>query len=296
MEGLHMSHLWMSMSLLRHEDARRWGCWTINSKRAHVHAYMRAHALVRDRQDRFAVPADARTIGSAETIEKWVNRSNVLLSAALRLDRRAAFSSLAHYESSVGILTFRAWFLSLSLLYFEALLAFVSWWLFIFNHCVILMVDQILIRFKWNTHINAMLRSIQVEHRLLFKGVPKSRLIRLIVTPQQRLFMLKCGSMLHAQLEIWKAAVEESPRNTLAASWSPAGVVQSPSSAVASPTIGNTTTTGNLKESPCTVDFSDGTFFFLLARFLLFNEIKTIRLIFFIFARIKCALVALKYI
>ncbi|XP_011263786.1 DNA-binding protein D-ETS-4 [Camponotus floridanus] len=67
----------------------------------------------------------------------------------------------------------------------------------------------------------------------------------------------QCGSMLHAQLEIWKAAVEESPRNTLAASWSPAGVVQSPSSAVASPTIGNTTTTGNLKESPCTVDFSD---------------------------------------
>ncbi|KAG7207041.1 hypothetical protein KM043_000923 [Ampulex compressa] len=37
----------------------------------------------------------------------------------------------------------------------------------------------------------------------------------------------QCGSMLHAQLEIWKAAVEESPRNTLAASWSPPGVVQS---------------------------------------------------------------------
>ncbi|XP_057318598.1 DNA-binding protein D-ETS-4 [Microplitis mediator] len=36
----------------------------------------------------------------------------------------------------------------------------------------------------------------------------------------------QCGSMLHAQLEIWKAAVEESPRNTLAASWSPAGAVQ----------------------------------------------------------------------
>lgn len=89
----------------------------------------------------------------------------------------------------------------------------------------------------------------------------KLRLIRLIITPQQS-FMLKCGSMLHAQLEIWKAAVEESPRNTLAASWSPAGVVQSPSNAVTSPTIGNTTTTGNLKESPCTVDFSDGTFSF----------------------------------
>ncbi|KAL6254485.1 hypothetical protein P5V15_014538 [Pogonomyrmex californicus] len=65
----------------------------------------------------------------------------------------------------------------------------------------------------------------------------------------------QCGSMLHAQLEIWKAAVEESPRNTLAASWSPAGVVQSPSSAV-TPTVGNTTVS-NLKESPCTVDFSD---------------------------------------
>ncbi|XP_071573136.1 uncharacterized protein Ets98b isoform X1 [Temnothorax nylanderi] len=65
----------------------------------------------------------------------------------------------------------------------------------------------------------------------------------------------ECGSMLHAQLEIWKAAVEESPRNTLAASWSPAGVVQSPNSA-ATPTVGNTTAV-SLKESPCTVDFSD---------------------------------------
>ncbi|XP_070151092.1 DNA-binding protein D-ETS-4 isoform X1 [Polyergus mexicanus] len=68
----------------------------------------------------------------------------------------------------------------------------------------------------------------------------------------------QCGSMLHAQLEIWKAAVEESPRNTLAVSWTPAGVVQSPSSAVTPPTIANTTTTtGSLKESPCSVDFSD---------------------------------------
>lgn len=70
-----------------------------------------------------------------------------------------------------------------------------------------------------------------------------------------RLFTLKCGSMLHAQLEIWKAAVEESPRNTLAASWSPTGVVQSPNSAV-TPTVGNTIV--SLKESPCTIDFSDG--------------------------------------
>ncbi|KYM77899.1 PREDICTED: DNA-binding protein D-ETS-4 [Atta cephalotes] len=64
----------------------------------------------------------------------------------------------------------------------------------------------------------------------------------------------QCGSMLHAQLEIWKAAVEESPRNTLAASWSPTGVVQSPNSAV-TPTVGNTIV--GLKESPCTIDFSD---------------------------------------
>jgi SAM pointed domain-containing ETS transcription factor len=72
--------------------------------------------------------------------------------------------------------------------------------------------------------------------------------------------------MLHAQLEIWKAAVEESPRNTLAASWSPAGVVQSPSSTVTPPAVRNTTTTtkGSVKESPCAVDFSDGTFFFHL--------------------------------
>ncbi|KYN20487.1 DNA-binding protein D-ETS-4 [Trachymyrmex cornetzi] len=64
----------------------------------------------------------------------------------------------------------------------------------------------------------------------------------------------QCGSMLHAQLEIWKAAVEESPRNTLAASWTPTGVVQSPNSAV-TPTVGNTIV--GLKESPCTIDFSD---------------------------------------
>ncbi|EGI64084.1 DNA-binding protein D-ETS-4 [Acromyrmex echinatior] len=65
----------------------------------------------------------------------------------------------------------------------------------------------------------------------------------------------QCGSMLHAQLEIWKAAVEESPRNTLAASWSPTGVVQSPNSAVTAPTVGNTIV--GLKKSSCTIDFSD---------------------------------------
>ncbi|XP_032666814.1 DNA-binding protein D-ETS-4 isoform X2 [Odontomachus brunneus] len=66
----------------------------------------------------------------------------------------------------------------------------------------------------------------------------------------------QCGSMLHAQLEIWKAAVEESPRNTLAASWSPAGVVQPPNSAVTPPTVSNTST-ASVKGSPCTIDFSD---------------------------------------
>ncbi|XP_012261581.2 DNA-binding protein D-ETS-4 [Athalia rosae] len=40
----------------------------------------------------------------------------------------------------------------------------------------------------------------------------------------------QCGSMLHAQLEIWKAAVEESPRNTLAACWSPPGTLPVPPS------------------------------------------------------------------
>lgn len=42
----------------------------------------------------FAVPAGAHAISSAETIGKWVNRSNVL-PAALRLNG-AAFSSLAY--------------------------------------------------------------------------------------------------------------------------------------------------------------------------------------------------------
>ncbi|XP_012288118.1 DNA-binding protein D-ETS-4 isoform X2 [Orussus abietinus] len=68
----------------------------------------------------------------------------------------------------------------------------------------------------------------------------------------------ECGSMLHAQLEIWKAAVEESPRNTLAASWSPTAVVLSPGNgavSVASPL--NSTGPGSVKGSTCTVDFSD---------------------------------------
>ncbi|XP_033332284.2 DNA-binding protein Ets98B isoform X1 [Megalopta genalis] len=66
----------------------------------------------------------------------------------------------------------------------------------------------------------------------------------------------QCGSMLHAQLEIWKAAVEESPRNTLAASWSPAGVVQTPNNSTGSSAIGNATNV-TVKGSSCSVDFSD---------------------------------------
>ncbi|KAK2587314.1 hypothetical protein KPH14_003033 [Odynerus spinipes] len=68
----------------------------------------------------------------------------------------------------------------------------------------------------------------------------------------------QCGGMLHAQLEIWKAAVEESPRNTLAASWSPAGVVQSPGNPNATPAsaVGNVTAV-NVKGSTCSMDFSD---------------------------------------
>nr|KAF7402098.1 hypothetical protein H0235_015434 [Vespula pensylvanica] len=65
--------------------------------------------------------------------------------------------------------------------------------------------------------------------------------------------------MLHAQLEIWKAAVEESPRNTLAASWSPAGVVQTPVNPVTttpSSAVVNVNSV-NVKGSTCTIDFSD---------------------------------------
>lgn len=52
----------------------------------------------------FAVPTGARAIGSAETIEKWVNRSNVL-PAALRLSRRSRFlfsraQRLFHWNSN----------------------------------------------------------------------------------------------------------------------------------------------------------------------------------------------------
>lgn len=72
--------------------------------------------------------------------------------------------------------------------------------------------------------------------------------------------MLQCGSMLHAQLEIWKAAVEESPRNTLAASWSPTSVVVSPSSGNPSPSssMKSSTEPASVKGSPCAMDYSDG--------------------------------------
>lgn len=69
--------------------------------------------------------------------------------------------------------------------------------------------------------------------------------------------LFQCGSILHAQLEIWKAAVEESPRNTLAASWGPA-VVQTPNNNNnASSTIANAAP-ASVTGSTCSVDFSDG--------------------------------------
>lgn len=71
------------------------------------------------------------------------------------------------------------------------------------------------------------------------------------------LLLFQCGSILHAQLEIWKAAVEESPRNTLAASWGPA-VVQTPNNNNnALSTIANAAP-ASVTGSTCSVDFSDG--------------------------------------
>ncbi|XP_034952070.1 DNA-binding protein D-ETS-4 [Chelonus insularis] len=68
----------------------------------------------------------------------------------------------------------------------------------------------------------------------------------------------QCGSMLHAQLEIWKAAVEESPRNTLAASWSPTNVVQPSSNCDPSPSSSMTSTVPDSVETPsCNIDLSD---------------------------------------
>ncbi|XP_015117794.1 DNA-binding protein D-ETS-4 [Diachasma alloeum] len=68
----------------------------------------------------------------------------------------------------------------------------------------------------------------------------------------------QCGSMLYAQLEIWKAAVEESPRNTLAASWSPAGVVQPASNGNPSPSSSMTSAgPASVTASSCNMDYSD---------------------------------------
>ncbi|XP_033310474.1 DNA-binding protein D-ETS-4 isoform X1 [Bombus bifarius] len=66
----------------------------------------------------------------------------------------------------------------------------------------------------------------------------------------------QCGSILHAQLEIWKATVEESPRNTLAASWVPPVVQISNSNNNTSSPITNTTP-ASVKGSTCSGDFSD---------------------------------------
>ncbi|XP_068970820.1 DNA-binding protein D-ETS-4 isoform X3 [Bombus flavifrons] len=67
----------------------------------------------------------------------------------------------------------------------------------------------------------------------------------------------QCGSILHAQLEIWKATVEESPRNTLAASWVPPVVQISNGNNNTSSPITNTTP-ASVKGSTCSGDFSDG--------------------------------------
>lgn len=67
--------------------------------------------------------------------------------------------------------------------------------------------------------------------------------------------------MLHAQLEIWKAAVEESPRNTLAASWSPTNVVQPTSNSDPSPSSSMTSAgPASVTTSSCNMDFSDGNY------------------------------------
>lgn len=76
--------------------------------RACVRAYkpLLEHSF-QDQQDRLhrAYRCGVRTIGSSETIEKWVNRSNVL-PVALRLSQRSRFLfSRAHNDSSIGILT-----------------------------------------------------------------------------------------------------------------------------------------------------------------------------------------------
>ncbi|XP_058790273.1 DNA-binding protein D-ETS-4 isoform X2 [Phymastichus coffea] len=65
----------------------------------------------------------------------------------------------------------------------------------------------------------------------------------------------QCGSMLHAQLEIWKAAVEESPRNTLTSAWTSTTVVQSPSNGSSSPSIASSAP-GSVKDSS-NMDYSD---------------------------------------
>lgn len=74
-------------------------------------------------------------------------------------------------------------------------------------------------------------------------------------------FFVKCGSMLHAQLEIWKAAVEESPRNTLAASWSPTSVVQpSPVSTSDLNSSLSAPDASSSSASSCNLDLTDGNY------------------------------------
>ncbi|XP_001607130.2 DNA-binding protein D-ETS-4 [Nasonia vitripennis] len=65
----------------------------------------------------------------------------------------------------------------------------------------------------------------------------------------------QCGSMLHAQLEIWKAAVEDSPRNTAATTWTPTAAIQPPEDKSSTPSVASNASP-NVKDS-LDMDFSD---------------------------------------
>lgn len=120
----------MPMSFLRHEDKRRWGCWNVNPKCVYAYVY----AFVRDRQDRL-------TCRTCRCAHHWLGRNDrevgqpleCLVVRRVASQRRAAFSSLAYYDSFVGILTFRALLLSLFPLLHTLLALLPSRPLFIFH-------------------------------------------------------------------------------------------------------------------------------------------------------------------
>ncbi|KAJ8678517.1 hypothetical protein QAD02_014304 [Eretmocerus hayati] len=67
----------------------------------------------------------------------------------------------------------------------------------------------------------------------------------------------QCGSMLYAQLEIWKAAVEESPRDLLTPTWTPAGgsIASQPSGNISGSSSVTSSAPGSVKN--CNADCSD---------------------------------------